>query len=85
MSDHAPADQRLLKANPGLTPELIKHARREWKPPSTMRQIIADLAQQKIEARRTRLEVCTPDELSQIQGEIAGIREFHAAIQNQGL
>lgn len=79
-----PFDQRILDAVPGLTEPVLAQLKRQWHKGNDTRKVIGALAAFKVEELRNSLESCTPEELSTIQGHIAGIKTLLGAINAFG-
>lgn len=67
-----------------IEPDAIRFARGQWGKDNIMRQILNSESKRLIEAARNTLETCGPDDLKEIQGRIAGIKAFAAAMNAQG-
>ena len=76
-------DKRLRTETPGLRPDQIEDARRRWTPENLMRRILIIEAEALIQTHRITLESCEADELKQIQGKIAGIKEMIGKLNSQ--
>lgn len=77
-------NQRILAALPDLNPDILRHARHEWTPQNTMRQVLNVEAKRLREVVRTSLESCTAAELADLQGQIKGIQSMLGATNAQG-